>query len=559
MRRNYVYDEDDAVPIRTKRKKPSDSSHVQVAKKPNKKIPQADIHRNAEEKTAVGKTYINKRTPHADSNVSGARKSTTAVKPEDKSFKKSQSTANVNYTSDRKAKKPSDKGGYGYSVKNRTHSKSGISFKVSYLIFVAVLLAVSVGIVIYVHGALVDYENSQPENILQSQINLLEKAESVEEINKIMSVNSLKEEFSASDEDILNFKSEFLAGTLSFKENHGSVDASKKVLDVISNGYKVATFTLEHVGQETKLLIFTLDRWKIAEFTSCGYEVNFTSPISVTVKNKGETVVGENSDDLSKTVYDIKTLSKPDIEIYDVLGNSVKYDSTNLPKFTDYKITVPSNFTVKGKDTLPLDIATLTPIDSLKYVKEYCNSVPDTATYVISIMGGEPNFRIYDNNGDEVSFELEGRKVEIDVQSGKDENPLDVDIDPLEVAKLWSFFMTQDLTGKTNGYYQISPYLIDGSYLQGVAWKWATGIDITFTSTHTLENPPFCTEKISNFVKYSDDCFSCDILLEKNMHLSTGMTVKDTINSTFYFVKYDDTDNGIDDAHWVFVDYKEIQ
>lgn len=559
MRRNYVYDEDDAIPIRTRRKKPSVGTSPQIAEKPREKNSQGRPRRSIEEKTAVGKAYINERTSDAGTEISGARKSGAVVKTEDKNFKKSQATANANYISDKRARKFGTESGYGYTRKTRAHSKHGITFKATYLIFVAVLLAVSAGIIVYVHGALVDYEKSQPENILQSQIDLLEKAESVEEISKVMSVDSLKEEFSASDEDIMNFKSEILTGTLSFKENHGSVDASKKVFDVISDGCKVASFTLEHVGQETKLLIFTLDRWKIAEFTSCGYEVNFTSPISVTVKNKGETVVGENSDDLSKSVYSIKTLSKPDIEIYDVLGNSVKYDSANLPKFTDYKITVPSNFTVKGKDTLSLDMATLTPIDSLKYVKEYCDSVPDTATYVISIMSGEPNFKIYDNNGDEVNFELDGRKVEIDVQSGKDENPLEVDIDPLEVAKLWSFFMTQDLVGKTNGYYQISPYLIDGSYLQGVAWKWATGIDITFTSTHTLENPPFCTEKISNFVKYSDDCFSCDILLEKNMHLSTGMTVKDTINSTFYFVRYDDTDNGIDDAHWVFVDYKEIQ
>ncbi len=564
MKRDYIYNEDDAVPIRTKRKKTQNSTAKSYSDKtaPTRSdyLPRTvDIRQK--NVTANSEAKIQKSVAVAHGKVRSIEKAGTGSHSTRDLHRTNTSAEHTraNYTTAEKRWSSAAKNQYTYSVKTQSVLNKISFFKIPYLIFVAVLLIISVSVIIYVHGALVDYESSQPENILQSQIDLLNEAKSVEEIEKILSVKSIRNELTASDEDIMKFKSDFLSGDIQFKDNHDSVDASKKILDVISDGYKVATFTLEHVGQETKLLIFTLDRWKIAGFESSGYEVNFASPISVTVKNGGDVVEGKRDETSFKSVYSIKTLTKPDIEICDVLGNSVKYDSANLPKFTDYKITVPSNFTIKGTETVPLSAATLTPIDSLKYVKEFCSSVPDTATYIISIMGGEPNFKIYDNNDDEINFELSGRKVEIDTQSGKDKNPLDADIDPLEVAKLWSFFMTQDLGGKTNGYYKISPYLIDGSYLQGVAWKWATGIDITFTSTHTLENPPFCTEKVSNFVKYSDDCFSCDILLEKNMHLSTGMAVKDTINSTFYFVKYDDTDNGIDDAHWVFVDYKEIQ
>lgn len=373
-----------------------------------------------------------------------------------------------------------------------------------------------------------------------------------------MPLDSLRNDTSASNDELWQFCQDMLAGEIKFKENHDSLDATKKVFDVISDGFKVASITLEHIGQETKLLIFTLDRWNIGFFETNGWQVEFTAPSSVIVKNGEEGLSGEKKDDTSKVFYNISSLTKPEITISDILGNSEKYDRNNIPQFTDYKITIPSNFTLKGKETVSRTVATLEPIDSLKYVKEYCDSVPDMATYVISVMNDSADFTILDNNGDPVDFEINGQKIKIEEQVGKNFLSLDVDIDPLEVAKLWSFFMTQDLDGKNNGYYKISPYLIDDSYLQGVAWKWATGIDITFTSAHTLENPPFCTEKISNYTVYSDECFSCDILLEKNMHLSTGMTVKDTINSTFYFIKYDDTDNGIDDAHWVLVDYKEI-
>ena len=96
--------------------------------------------------------------------------------------------------------------------------------------------------------------------------------------------------------------------------------------------------------------------------------------------------------------------------------------------------------------------------------------------------------------------------------------------------------MTNDLIGQTNGYYKMEEHLIKDSYLAEKAFKWATGIDITFTSIHTLENPPFKNEVVTDYVRYSDKCFSCVIKFEKPMHLNSGQTVVDSMNSTFYFV-----------------------
>ena len=598
MRFDYSYDEDDAIPIKTKRKKSKSSSQVprnnsalrasggatpSRTKTPVNRTATADSPSPSQGNNAPtrreGNNTAKKNIPSArntapqraemprgtkesprqiyNAPVSGKPVASPAVaeRPNDK-VRPARQSRNTQKSVSVAIKQ---KTGGGSFIRNTSFEVNKRSYKIPYLIFVAVLLAFSIGILIYVHGALVDYESSQPENILQKQIDSLKNTSGSEQFEDILSLDTVRNEFSASEGEIEQFKEAFLSSEITFKENHDTVDPAVKVFDVISDGFKVASFTLDHVSQETKLLIFTLDRWSVNCFDACGYEVEFTAPASVVVKNFGEAVKGEKDENGSKVYYEIKSLTKPDIEICDILGNSVKYDRNNLPKFTDYKITIPSNFTVKGKETVPLSVASLTPIDSLKDVREYCDSVPDMATYIISILGDEPDFKIFDNNGDEVAFELNGKKVKIEDQVGLDTLPLDADIEPLEIAKLWSFFMTQDLGGKTNGYYKIAPYLIEGSYLQNVAWKWATGIDITFTSTHTLENPPFCTEKVSNYIKYSDECFSCDILLEKNMHLSTGMTVKDTINSTFYFVNYDDTDNGVDDPHWVLVDYKEIR
>lgn len=427
----------------------------------------------------------------------------------------------------------------------------------TYLMILAVLLAVSAGTLIYVHSALKDYEASQPENVLASQMKQLRKLERKGKFEDSMSLEKMRE-LGASEEEIAQFKKDFLASTITFQESHsGPVDSTKKVFDVLSDGCKVGAATLNHEGQETRLLIFTLDQWSVEHMEVTGYEFHLTAPASVIVKSNGQVLQGQIAD--GKATYDLRSLTPPNVEICDILGNSVPFDQKDLPTFTDYKVTVPYAYTIQGVETVPVAAASLAAADELKYVKEYCPDVPDNATYILSLLSDEPDFKILDGNGQEVPFTMENRQVTIGGFAGQDSLSISVDIDPLEVAKLWSLFMTQDLTGQNNGYGQLSPYLIKGSYLQDVAWKWATGQDITFTSAHTLKNPPFQVENVSNYVVYSENCFSCDIRLEKTLLLTrTGEEVNDVINSTFYFVKYDDTDNGISDPHWVLADYHEI-
>ena len=444
----------------------------------------------------------------------------------------------------------------------RKKKKRRDAFRRNYLIFVAVLVCLMAVTLIYVHSALKDYERSQPEHFLLEEIEKLRTAAKKGNFEEVLSLDMMRNQYGATEEEIQQFKTDFLASEITFKEDHTSVDADRKLFDVLSDGCKVATFTLGHVSQETKLLIFTLDRWRVEDFQVTGYAVDLTAPGSVIVKNHGEAVEGE-PDGSGNFRYDLHTLTKPELELCDILGNSVPYDAGNLPTFSSYKVVIPSNFTIMGQEALPVSAATLEPVDALKYVKEYCDAVPDTATYIISILSespeSKPSFRILDGYGDPVDFEVENQIVTITEQVGKDKLDMAVGFDPLEVAKMWSNFMTADLAGGTNGYYTILPYLINGSHRQAAARSWATGIDITFTSTHTLENPAFHTAEIGNFVIYSENCFSCDIKLGKTMHLTrTGTTVEDSIHSTFYFVKYDDTDNGVNDPHWAIADFRDI-
>ena len=123
----------------------------------------------------------------------------------------------------------------------------------------------------------------------------------------------------------------------------------------------------------------------------------------------------------------------------------------------------------------------------------------------------------------------------------------------LEVAQNWSLFLTQDAS-----FSRIRDYLIPDSYQYEVARKYATGLEMTFTSRHTLENPAFTGNSVTNFTWITDDCFSVDISFVKHMRLWYGTAVDDAMNDRFYFVRYDDTADGVENPAWKLVSMKEI-
>ena len=105
---------------------------------------------------------------------------------------------------------------------------------------------------------------------------------------------------------------------------------------------------------------------------------------------------------------------------------------------------------------------------------------------------------------------------------------------------------------------EIKKYFIKGSYQYNVALQYATGVDITFTSSHVLANPAFTENSVTNFKWISENCFSVDVYFVKHMLLRSGsQKVDDTTNDRFYFVKYDDTEDGIDNPTWKIVSMRE--
>jgi len=260
-----------------------------------------------------------------------------------------------------------------------------------------------------------------------------------------------------------------------------------------------------------------------------------------------------------ETSYSIITLHEV-LMLTDTHGNRMEYRGGDSIYTYDYTVRIPDNFIMmlNGRNIEGYKTSTEEKAE-YRYVAEYAE-MPAIVTYEIKEALCEPDIEIYDNLNQKVNCVFENYTFEQLEQRGLEAVPEEVaaKVDVLEIAKMWSKLMTDDLEGSQHGFGTMKKYLIKDSYLYNVAYKWVTNIDITFTATHVLDNPPFSEERVSNYVSYGDNLFSCDIYFVKHMDLvSRGLKVTDITNSTFFFMYYDETDDGKDNAHWVILDIQE--
>jgi len=421
------------------------------------------------------------------------------------------------------------------------------SFKFVYLCILGVFVLLSAICLIYVGNILSGYEASQPERIVENQIEKISAAAKKTD----SAFSALIQLTDLSDEEKTELRNTLATKTLTYELRRNSGGGEELVYTILADGNRALDVTVTGKTGKTKLFLFPMTKWDLVSVTPSSYEFSFTLPETLTVILDGQVVTGQTLGE--KLKYEITTPSKPDLIIKDAIGNTVEYDGKTKLSVTEYLIRIPSNYKITSKtDTAAsLDLATLEDISAYKYVAQY-TEMPKMATYELALLGETPEFVIVDNMGTNVDFTVEDHTVVIEDQAATDIIPegFMTAADVLEDARTWSLFMTADLGGNYYGYYTVETRLLPDSYIRDVAFKWATGIDITFTSIHWLDNPPFFDESVTGFVKYSDNCFSCDVTLSKVMHLNSGLDVTDSMNSRFYYI--------LKDGIWYLADIQEI-
>lgn len=358
--------------------------------------------------------------------------------------------------------------------------KKMTGYKKSLLIWFLLLLIASEACLIYVSTTLKMYEKGNIEGYMTSLIKDMKTASKVGNINKYLSYNKVESKYEKASSFKDGYKELFNESKLSYKKND-----KENTYDIYADDTMIASVTLDS-KKVRRLGILSFEEYSIKEIET--YSKNGIYNIDVYVNSNYDLYINDIK------VNDEDLVSKEEIKEY-----SEVYDKVDLPYENHYKIT---NLTKKPK------IKVMSGNDEIKVTNE-------KSTYY-----GVSYFKTDDK----------------DAAFAKLTNK---DYDPLTFAKNWSLFLTADLPGERYGLYTLTPNLVEGTALYKRAYSWATNVDITFTSIHTLDKETFTNVKMNGFTVYNENAFSVDIYLEKNMTLVNGEKRVDTLNDTFYYAYID--------------------
>lgn len=331
----------------------------------------------------------------------------------------------------------------------------------------------------------------------------------------------------------------------------GVISEEKGITYTISNVYLEPDFEIKN--QDGKNVSYTINRDKVlAEF----YDFSLILPSSLTVYVNDNLISGEEQEN-NCVSYSIRMLEKPEIVICDTYGNSIEYDGKSEIPLTFMTILADSRYSIKvdGKN-ISKEAVEFAANKDYEQLVDYVENLPQIGNNEIAILKKDAEILVADELGNPIN--LEPGKDFYDFTDKKSlitEVPAEIsaEIDILTLAHNWSLFMSDDLS-----FNQIKPYLIEGSYQYKKAHEYATGIDITFVSAHTFANPAFTGNTVTNFKWITDTCFSVDVSFVKHMILRSGKKVDDAMNRRIFFVKYDDTDDGIENTAWKIASMREI-
>lgn len=358
--------------------------------------------------------------------------------------------------------------------------KKMTGYKKSLLIWFLLLLIASEACLIYVSTTLKMYEKGNIEGYMTSLIKDMKTASKVGNINKYLSYNKVESKYEKNSSFEEGYKELFNESKLSYKKND-----KESTYDIYADDTMIASVTLDS-KKVRRLGILSFEEYSIKEIET--YSKNGIYNIDVYVNSNYDLYINDIK------VSDDDLLSKEEIKEY-----SEVYDKVDLPYENHYKIT---NLTKKPK------IKVMNGNNEVKVTNE-------KSTYY-----GVSYFKTDDKDA---AFEKLTNK----------------DYDPLTFAKNCSLFLTADLPGERYGLYTLTPNLVEGTALYKRAYSWATNVDITFTSMHTLDKDTFTNVKMNGFTVYNENAFSVDIYLEKNMTLVNGEKRVDTLNDTFYYAYID--------------------
>lgn len=357
-------------------------------------------------------------------------------------------------------------------------------YKKALLIYTGIIITLVIVLLVYVSICIKEYDKYDLDNFIKNSVADLSNKDFVNIIDdKALSVS--KYENFKSKKDIIKAIDKSLEDTkkITYKEVEEESTNKKPVYDIYYNGGKVLKIKLANKGQIQKIKLLNYTKWEVVDVKSY----------------------------IEKGLYEVKA---------------------NIPE--DYKLYINEK---EVTDKIESSNVSLALFSQFTEVKKY-NS------YEITGLIKKPKVVIKNASGKEIKPTIKDDVYTIEETYFKtDDNEvaqskLVQSFDVLAFAEKYSLFLTNDLSGSYHGFSQMKNYVIEGTDMYKRIYDWAHGIDITFTSKHTLKKPTFTNEKLSNFVIYSDKAFTVDVSLEKNMRVKGEDRIM-KMNDRLSFVYYD--------------------
>ena len=357
-------------------------------------------------------------------------------------------------------------------------------YKKALLIYTGIIITLVIVLLVYVSICIKEYDKYDLDNYIKNSVADLSNKDFVNIIDdKALSVS--KYENFKSKKDIIKAIDKNIKDTkkITYKEFEEESTKKKIVYDSYYNGGKVLKIKLANKGQIQKIKLLNYTKWEVVDVKSY----------------------------IEKGLYEVKA---------------------NIPE--DYKLYINEK---EVTDKIESSNVSLSLFSQFTEVKKY-NS------YEITGLIKKPKVVIKNASGKEIKPTIKDGVYTIEETYFKtDDNEvaqskLVQSFDVLAFAEKYSLFLTNDLSGSYHGFSQMKNYVIEGTDMYKRIYDWAHGIDITFTSKHTLKKPTFTNEKLSNFVIYSDKAFTVDVSLEKNMRVKGEDRIM-KMNDRLSFVYYD--------------------
>lgn len=363
-------------------------------------------------------------------------------------------------------------------------------FWISYLFFLLIGIAFWILVIRYVHNCLIRYEAAQPEHVVEK---LTEKIVS-EGVGSVFNVNTVFTRFESLD-FVKNYYAESARGeTISWQQDKSSYNVSAPVYRFYAGEQPIGSVTLRETSSEPLMFILSLSEWEVESavpILDAGQEsVNITAPDTCSVMVNGISLGAE--------------------------------------EFT-------------GNETVP---------EQFQYAKDYV-AVPKLVEYRVQDLLEKPSVEIRDASGNslkyEEAYEAEHTQITLDTFPVSEMDP-QLKAMALENAKRYSNFFSRDLPGCQASIKPLADMFPEDSYYLTLAENYRRE-DMWMYSAHST--PSFENESVSNYIRYSDDLFSCEIYFDKKIPLTkVSVTRTDTTHMMVFY--------GLLNSTWKILDMQTL-